>query len=107
MHPTACYDLMQGRVADMHHQAERGALARRPRSPPRAKAQYGRLVLTFPAIAARRVLTAWPPPAADLRLATTGAGRGPTDCRRHVKTVPVSEVDQFSDVVDTDHPGSR
>lgn len=58
MHPTARYDLMQARVADMQHQAKRDALARaaRPARPAR-KQQTGRRVLTFPGIAARRALT--------------------------------------------------
>jgi hypothetical protein len=58
MHPTARYDLMQTRVADMHRQAQRDALARaaRPARPAR-KQQSGHRVLTFPALAARRALT--------------------------------------------------
>jgi hypothetical protein len=59
MHPTARYDLMQARVADMHHEAQRDALARAAREArPARKHQSGRFVFTFPAIAARRVFTA-------------------------------------------------
>jgi hypothetical protein len=49
---------MQARVADMHHQAKRDALGRAARSAgPARKQRPGHLVLTLPAIAARRALT--------------------------------------------------
>ena len=59
MHSAASYDLMQARVADMHHQAQRDALARAARAArPAPKQQPGQRMFTFPAIAARRVFTA-------------------------------------------------
>jgi hypothetical protein len=58
MHPALHYDLMQARLADLHHQAQRDALAHAARRARRArKQQSGRPVPRLPAVAARRVLT--------------------------------------------------
>jgi hypothetical protein len=57
MHPTVSYELMQARIADLHRQAQRDALARaarRARRPPRQ--QSGLYGPSLPAIR-RWVLT--------------------------------------------------
>jgi hypothetical protein len=54
MHPTVSYELMQARVADLHRQAQRDALARAARRTPRQQSGHavparhgiGRMVLT-------------------------------------------------------------
>lgn len=55
MHPALHYELMQARRADLHHQAQRNALARAARRARRQ--QSGHPGPRLPAVAARRVLT--------------------------------------------------
>ena len=58
MYSTMNHQIVQARVADLHRQAQQGALpASQGRPPP--KHQSGRHVLRLPVITARRVLTAW------------------------------------------------
>jgi hypothetical protein len=57
MNPALHYQLMQARVADMHAQAQRDALARIARQAHRAhRHQPQRPARRFPALAIRRVL---------------------------------------------------
>jgi hypothetical protein len=57
MYSALSYDLMQARVADMHRQAQRDALARAARGERRARRpQSGHPAHSLPAVAARRVL---------------------------------------------------
>ena len=55
MHPALHYELMQARLADLHHQAQRDALARAARRA--RKQQSGHPVPRLPAVAARRMVT--------------------------------------------------
>jgi hypothetical protein len=58
MHPTIRYELGQARVADLHHQAQRDALARAARHPRRVSEHPPRRRLpALRALLARRVLT--------------------------------------------------
>lgn len=58
MHPTIRYELGKARVADLHHQAQRDALARAARRPRRAPGHpSGRRVPALRALLPRRVFT--------------------------------------------------
>jgi hypothetical protein len=58
MHPALHYDMMQARVADLHHQAQRDAVARAARRARRARRHRpGHLAPRLPAVSARRVFT--------------------------------------------------
>jgi hypothetical protein len=57
MNPTVSYQIAQGRIAELHRQADQSALARTARQP-----RERRPAIRLPrvaGIAARRVLTAW------------------------------------------------
>ena len=59
MYSTINYQIAQARIADLHRQAQRDALARQARQGRRPhKHPSGRHVLRLPIIAARRALTA-------------------------------------------------
>ena len=60
MNPIIQHDLMQARIADLHRQAQRDALARAAsRARRRARAhQHAHPVRGLPAVMARRALTA-------------------------------------------------
>jgi hypothetical protein len=59
MYPTIHYQIAQARIADLHHQAQRDALARAARRARRAQTHQARhSVPALPALAARRLLTA-------------------------------------------------
>lgn len=57
MHPAIHYDLMQARVADLRHQAQRDALARVARQARRARRHQPRHRLPALPAVTRRVLT--------------------------------------------------
>jgi hypothetical protein len=59
MHSTISHQIAQARIADLHRQAQRDALARETRQGRRPhKRPSGRHVLRLPIITARRALTA-------------------------------------------------
>jgi hypothetical protein len=59
MHPTIHYQIAQARVADLHHQAQRDALARAARQARAAQRHRGtRPMLQLTTTVPRRVLTA-------------------------------------------------
>jgi hypothetical protein len=59
MHPAIHDDLAKARIADLHRQARRDALARTASKARRAPAhQHGHRLRGFPAVTARRVITA-------------------------------------------------
>jgi hypothetical protein len=58
MYPTIHYEIAKARVAELHQQAQRDALARVARRARRAERQQSRhLASRLPGVAARRVLT--------------------------------------------------
>jgi hypothetical protein len=58
MHPTIRYEMGQARIADLHRQAQRDALARAARRPGRVSGHpSGRRLPALRALLARRVLT--------------------------------------------------
>jgi hypothetical protein len=58
MHPTIRYEMSKARVADLHHQAQRDALARAARRPSQARGQpSGHRLPALRAVLARRLLT--------------------------------------------------
>lgn len=59
MHSTITHQIAQARIADLHRQAQRDALARETREGRRPhKHPSGRHILRLPIIAVRRALTA-------------------------------------------------
>lgn len=56
MHPAIHHDLAQARIADLHRQAQRDALARAARQARHARAVHNHRGREFPAVIARQVL---------------------------------------------------